>query len=187
MSEIIPTCPTGCDFTLADISFSDCAPAISWGEVEYVVLGDGDSAPFADWEDDSEWATRVAETGDNKLRKLTVIADLPIGSADEVIISKGRKVKAPASRILNIEIDDTTDENYEFMRATACNSQMRMWFFTRSHQYGGNDGILAMINLDPVIEKGTKTINKFVGTAKWDAQFAPERAKICWTSTTFIP
>jgi hypothetical protein len=46
---------------------------------------------------------------------------------------------------------------------------------TPSYMYGGNDGVLAVLNLRPVIERGVKSLNKLSGTITWEAQFSPER------------
>ena len=46
---------------------------------------------------------------------------------------------------------------------------------TPEHIYGGTDGILAMVNLRPQIERGAQSVNKLVGTITWSAKFSAER------------
>lgn len=178
MSEIVPTCPTGCSSLLPIVSFDDCAPKISFGEIHTIYLASGEADPFTDWTDLAEWTARISNTDvadENKIRQLTVMADLPAATADEIIISKGRKIYSPATHVINVDIDDLSAENYEFARTTSCNVSMRMWFANDSYMYGGNDGQLVNVNLRPVIERGVKSINKLTGTISWENQFSPER------------
>jgi len=178
MSLIVPTCPTNCGATLPDTSFDDCNPNIGFGEIEAIYVQAANADPLVDWEIDTEWlaAMGLAVSDSNAMRRFDVIADLPAAAADEVIISKGRKVYSPATHTINLDIDDISPENYEFARVTSCNLQFIVRFATKQWMYGGNDGILAMMNLRPVIERGQKSINKISGTITWDAQFSPERA-----------
>lgn len=185
MSVNNPTCPTGCSSILPIVNFDLCDPKVSFGEIEMVMMAAGDADSFTDWTDLSEWTARIDGTDisdPNKIRQMYVIADLPAAAADEIVISKGRKVYSPATHTINVDIDDLSDENYEFARTTSCNVQFKVWFFTKSHQYGGNDGILANVNLRTVIERGQKSINKLMGTITWEDQFSPERADSVFAS-----
>lgn len=185
MSIVNPSCPTGCSSILPVVNFDLCDPNVSFGEIETIYMGAGDAAAFTDWTDLSEWTARIdnLDTVDpDKLREFHVMADLPAATADEIVISKGRKVYSPATHTINVDIDDLTQENYEFARTTSCNVQFRVWFFTKSYMYGGNDGILANVTLRPVIERGQKSINKLSGTITWEAQFSPERAESVFAS-----
>jgi len=161
------------------VNFDLCDPQVSFGEIEIIMLAAGDAANFTDWTDLAEWTARIdnADVADpDKIRQMYVVADLPAATADEIIISKGRKVYSPATHVINVEIDDLSDENYEFARTSSCNVTFKVWFFTKSHMYGGNDGVLANVTLRPVIERGQKSINKISGTISWESQFSPERA-----------
>lgn len=177
MSLINPTCPTGCSFQIPAVDFDLCNPQIFFGEIEHIFMAAGDATPFTDFEDLAEWTARVSESAieADTIRDFHVLADLPAASADEVVISLGRKVYSPATHTINVDIDDISDLNYEFARTTSCNTQFRIWFATESHIFGGNDGILATVNLRPVIERGQKSVNKLTGTITWDAQFSPQR------------
>lgn len=176
MSIIVPVCPTGCTSMPAPVDFDVCAPEILFGEIRHIYVASGESTPFTDVESLSEWTTRISNDAvdEDTIRELMVSADLPAASADEIIISLGRKVYSPATHVINVDIDDLSAANYEFARTTSCNAAYRIWFATESKIYGGTDGILATINLRPVIERGVKSINKLTGTITWDAQFSPE-------------
>lgn len=175
--NINPVCPSGCSTLVPSVDFDLCSPSISFGEIEHVYIASGDAAPFTSFEDLAEWTPRLSEDSvdPEAIRDFHVMADLPAASADEIILSLGRKIYSPASHIINVDVDDISDLNYEFGRTTSCNSQYRVWFATESHIYGGNEGILANVNLRPVIERGQKSINKLTGTISWEAQFSPER------------
>lgn len=178
MSEIVPTCPDGCSSILPIVDFDICSPEVYFGEIEKIYLSSGDADPFTDWTDLAEWVARVDATDvadKDKIREFHVMADLPAATADEIALSLGRKVYSPATHTINVDIDDISDDNYEFARTTSCNVQFRVWFATESHMYGGNDGILANVNFRPVIERGQKSINKISGTISWENQFSPER------------
>ena len=178
MSFITPTCPTGCSYTLPAVDFDVCDPKISFGEIKHIYIGAGDTTPFTDWTDLSEWIARIDNATLNDidlLRDFHVMADLPMASSDEIMISLGRKIYSPATHIINVTIDECSVENYEFARMTSCNTQFRIWFATEDYLYGGNDGILASVNLRPVIERGQKSINSLVGTIQWENKFSPER------------
>lgn len=177
MSVINPNCPTGCSGIVPSVDFNICDPAIHFGEIEHLYIASGDAEPFTDVEDLAEWVSRISEDSQevNAIRDFNVMADLPAATADEIILSLGRKIYSPATHTINFDIDEVSDLNYEFARVTSCNTLYRVWFATESHIYGGNDGILATVNIRPVIERGQKSVNKLTGTVTWEAQFSPER------------
>lgn len=181
MSVNNPTCPIGCNSILPIVDFDICDPKIYFGEIEDIYVAAGDASAFIDWTNANEWAIRLSDSDINDIdaiRQLHVIADIPVASADETIISLGRKVFSPATHNIAIDIDDISDLNYEFARATSCNTLYRVWFATKNYMFGGNEGILANINLRPVIERGQKSINKLSGTISWDSKFSPERGDL---------
>lgn len=187
MSIINPVCPTGCGSMLPEVSFDNCNPRVSFGEIEAIFLGVATADPFSDlapWTGLANWTTALAlavsET--SAIRQFDVSADLPAAAAEEIVMSKGRKVYSPATHTINVDIDDLSAENYEFARTTSCNLQFRVWFATKTWMFGGNDGILAMVNLRPVIERGMKSLNKLTGTITWEAQFSPEREESVFAS-----
>jgi len=184
MSIVNPVCPVGCGSMLPEVSFDNCNPRVSFGEIEAIFLGVATAEPFTDWTQLSQWteALALAVSDTDAIRQFDVSADLPVAAADEIVISKNRKVYSPAVHTINVDIDDLSQLNYDFARTTSCNLQFRVWFATPTWMYGGNDGILAMVNLRPVIERGAKSVNKLTGTITWDAQFSPERAESVFAS-----
>ncbi len=177
MSIINPTCPTGCSTILPSVEFSLCDPSLHFGEIEHIYLANGDAEPFTDVENLAEWTARLSQDGQeaNAIRDFHVMADLPAASADEIVVSLGRKAYSPATHVINVDIDDVSDLNYEFARTTSCNTIYKMWYATPDHIFGGTDGIDVTVNLRPVIERGQKSVNKLTGTITWESKFSAER------------
>lgn len=172
-----PNCPTGCTGILPQLDFNYCDPVLGFGEITHVFLASVDAECFTDVTSLAEWLARLSNTSadPDAIRFLHVKADKPVAEREEQEISLGRKVKSPGTYTLNIDVDDVSELNYEFMRTSQCNVQFRMWFVADHYLFGGVCGITVNLNLDYVIERGTKAIHKIMGTAKWDAKFDPER------------
>ena len=177
MSAINPTCPTSCASTVAVMAFDFCDPSVFFGEIEKIYLAPKDAANLSDWTSTAAWAARITNTGvgADDIREMHVSADLPSPERDKVDISVRRTVTTPATWNMNVDIDDLSDDNYEYIRSTACNTSVKMWFATQDHIYGGNTGIIVEVSIDPLIDRGKKSLQKAGGTITWEAKFAPER------------
>lgn len=174
------TCPTGCGSALPPVKFDDCNPVVLLSEIITIYIAKPAAIAFTDVESPTEWATRLSmtsSTGDDAIRPLTVIADKPAGSPIVKELSNGRKKTIRFDNTLNVEIDDVSDENYEFMRVSQCGGQYKMWYKTKGGRiYGGNEGIEdVFLNLDIVQGRGADEIEKISGTITWGAPSAPER------------
>ena len=170
-------CPNNCETELPEVRFSKCNPTIVLSEIVRIFLGKQSTEPFTDWKSATEWTTRLSESGTtaNAIRPLTVIADKPAGSPVVKEISNGRKYNLRKDFTVNIEIDDVSLENYDFMRVTQCGGEYKLWFETAGGRlYGGNEGIDASLVLDNVLGRGKDEIEKITGTASWDDKFSPE-------------
>lgn len=176
-ANINPTCPSGCTGVLPQLDFDYCDPVLGFGEITHIFLASIDSECFTNEENLSEWLARLSNTSAdaNAIRFLHVKADKPAPEREETEISLGRKVKSPGTFTLNIDVDDVSDLNHTFMRTSQCNITFRLWYVAGDYLFGGVCGVEANLNLDYVIERGTKSIHRITGTAKWDAQFSPER------------
>jgi len=173
----IPVCPSGCTGQIPDLDFSFCTPTNLFGEITHIFIASAGAACFTDESVLAEWLGRLDNTdgGINAIRYMHVSADLPAGAGDMIETSLNRKAKGPKTFTINIDVDDLTTLNYEFMRSTQCNMTFKIWFASAGFLYGGACGIDAYVNLDYVIARGTKSIQKITGTAVWETQFAPER------------
>ena len=173
------SCPNSCETALPEVKFSKCSPNIVLSEIVRIFVGKQTTQPFNNWKDASEWTQRLSETANtaNAIRPLTVIADKPAGSPVVKEISNGRKYNLRKDFTVNIEIDDVSPENYEFMRVTQCGGEYKLWFETAGGRiYGGNEGIDASLVLDNVLGRGKDEIEKITGTASWSDKFRPEMA-----------
>lgn len=173
------SCPNSCETALPEVKFSKCSPNIVLSEIVRIFVGKQSTQPFNNWKDASEWTQRLSETANtaNAIRPLTVIADKPAGSPVVKEISNGRKYNLRKDFTVNIEIDDVSPENYEFMRVTQCGGEYKLWFETAGGRiYGGNEGIDASLVLDNVLGRGKDEIEKITGTASWSDKFSPEMA-----------
>lgn len=171
--EII--CPVDCESILPDVEFSVCAPEINLGEITDIYLGNPGN-PLTDENSATEWATRMAAVDETKIINLKVMADLPLPEVSEIDISGKRKVTGDKSYTINLDIDETNQTNYEFMRATSCATKKTAWYKTTSGKlYGGATGIDGTLRLDEIIPRSSKEVTKFTGTFKWDSKTAPCR------------
>lgn len=184
-----PICPTDCTSVLNSVNFSDCAPDIVASEIHKVFIAKGNCDPFADWTSATEWTQRIMSSGsyvtaatavnpgnDSAIRPLTVIGDKPAASSVVKDISNGRKHVVGKDHTLNITVDDVSEENYEFMRATECGGTFRIWYETKGgFLYGGNSGIRASIVMDDVLNRGNDEIEAINGVITWRERFSPER------------
>lgn len=178
MSLNLPTCPTGCDSYIVDVDFNFCDPEIHFGEIDHIYLKARDGSDLLDWESLAVWNARLAldPTADlDAIIDLHVIGDMPVAETDEIEISLGRKIQSPSTFVINFEIDDTTATNYTLMRWLECNLVVDAWFSANDVLFGGNPGIEVNIHSKYQIERGQKSVQKIVGTLKWESQFSPPR------------
>lgn len=176
-ANTVPICPSGCTGILPDLDFNYCSPVNAFGEITHIFLAAYDAECFTDITSLAEWLARLDNTTSDPdaIRFMHVKADKPVGERDTIETSLGRKVKSPGSYTINIEVDDVSDLNHEFMRTTSCSTTMKMWYAAGGYLWGGVCGVNAIVTLDYQIERGTKAIHKIIGTATWEAEFAPER------------
>ena len=178
MSVNNPTCPTGCDSTLQAVDFNYCDPEVHFGEIDHIYLKARDGSDLLDWQSLAVWNARLALdplTDNDAIIDLVVVADQPPAETEEIEISLGRKIQSPSSFIINFEIDDVSDLNYELMRWLECNLIVDVWYSANDVLFGGNPGIEASLSAKYQIERGQKSLQKIVGTVKWESQFSPPR------------
>jgi hypothetical protein len=174
-----PTCPSNCATALPAASFSSCAPEVNLAEISYIYLAKGIATAFTDWAAPTEWGTRVDNantTGDDYIRKLTVIGDKPEPTTSEREISAGRKVNVLKTHVINFTIDETNDANHELLRSLECGGSYKIWYETKGGKiFGGNEGITASVFLNMVLNRGTDEIMAYNGRIEWKSKFTEER------------
>lgn len=170
-------CATDCTTTLPVVSFSECAPVLLQAQVSDVYLAN-DGFPLTDWTDPAEWGARLSNdsTDSNAIRFMTVIASIADPTVTEKKISHRRIVYSPQEFTITGNIDDNSDTNYDFMRATGCNRQYRMWYATLGGKlYGSNTGILTNLRMWEVIVEDDNEYAVLRLQLKWKASVAPLR------------
>lgn len=174
-------CATDCSQSLPPTNFNQCAPTVNLSEIGRIFWAAEGSDPLTDYKSATEWNTRISQTAvddPNVIRVLTVIGDKPAPTSTPVRISGDRQYTPFKEHTLNVSVDDTSDENYEFMRSTQCGGRGRLWYETLGGKiYGGNSGVpKARLNLDDVLAQGDGEIERFTGTATWRERTDPDRA-----------
>lgn len=176
----VPTCAGDCDMDLAPVSFDDCQPNVSFSEIRRIFIAKKAAAPFNNWKAAGEWIARISETnqtGNDYIRALTVIADKPAAAPVFKEISNGRRIQIGKDHTINFTIDDVSDENYEFMRTLECGGEYRFWYETEGgRMFGGNEGFLARVDANSVLNRGRDEIETINGVMTWRTKFHPERA-----------
>jgi hypothetical protein len=171
-------CPTDCLGSLGEVSFSDCAPELHYGEVAKLYIGKSNSADFTHADLIAEWTTRLSDTanGADNIRTLIGIGEVTAPEMTEVAISGDRTITGPKVYTLNFEVDETNDTNYQMMLETQCNLKYKVWIeMSDGMLYGGNIGILMVLKGNQPLLKVRTDVLKIVFTGKWKSQFDPLR------------
>jgi hypothetical protein len=174
----LPVCPEGCDSNLPGFVFDNCNPDVNNGEIAKIYFTT-DGNPLSDWTSAAEWDSRLdnTATGASKIRVLTVLGDMPAVGDNEKPISGGRIIEGVKDFLINFDIDETGEDNYNALRAMECNrGNFLVWFETRDGLlHGGSSGIPAKIKLKYAIPRAYTDLITMPGTIKWQARFSPER------------
>lgn len=186
-----PTCATTCDINLPVVSFDDCNPQVNYSEIRRIFIAKKTAAPFTNWLAATEWLARMSQTsttGNDYIRPLTVIGDKPAAADVLKEISNGRRVVIGKDHTINFTIDDVSQANYDFMRALECGGEFRFWYETEGGKiYGGNEGFLARVSMNDVLNRGRDEIETIAGVITWRTKFSPERGASPIFAGTTVP
>lgn len=186
LDEIV--CATDCETeVLPVVSFDDCNPEINKSEITRIFIALPSAADFTDEGDPTEWAARLSQTavppvGDpttpvkDLIRELTVIADKPAPTDTTYAASNNRTITIDRPRLVNITIDDTTDDNYELMRRTECGNglSVKVWYIAGGYLYGGKKGVMGaggkfpILKLQQPLDRGVDAVATIAGTLSWN-------------------
>ena len=193
-NDIDQICPESCDDMLVpSVQFSDCAPEINESEIEWLVVGHSETPNFTDIEDIDEWNQRISQTAplagpDNTLRLFRVTGDKPAPEDTEITISGQRTIRTGTTHIVNFDIDETNETNYEAIRKLQCNSTVKIWYITRACKvYGGICGMKAQFQARLIQNRGEGEIERYTGTVEWKDKIDPPRAEWPLCGTTVFP
>jgi len=189
-------CAANCDDQqIPSVNFDDCSPENNESEIEWIAVARSDADDFTDVEDVAEWNARIAQAAadpapdpDNTIRMIRVIGDKPAPEVQTRVVSGNRTIQTGKNHTLNVEIDETNADNYEFARSTSCNATYKLWYVTRAGLvYGGTCGVKAQMVLNLIQARGVGEIEKYVGTVSWNDKIDPPRASFPLAGTVNFP
>jgi hypothetical protein len=178
---ILPTCPTTCAGTLGAVDFDDCAPEVHYGEIAKLylwVLGEAPFATQAEFDSAAHWATHISDSGatSGAIREFIIMGELPEPEQTEVAISGDRTVTGFKKFVMNFEIDETNETNYNFLLLSECGGKYKACFETADGIiYGGYNGLEVSLKMNQPIPKGRQEVVKITGKMTWQSKNHPLR------------
>lgn len=186
----LPVCPTTCAGVLEELSFSECAPEVHFGEIAKIYLWVEGTNPLlvpfltqAQYDSIAHWNTHLDNTGTaiDDIRFLTVIGEMPEPEQTETSISGDRTVVGYKKFTVNFEIDETNDINYAFIFASECNGKYKANFETADGiVYGGYLGLDVSVRMNQPIPKSRQEVVKITGKMTWSSKNHPFRQLFVW-------
>lgn len=176
------TIPTTCISPLPETDFNICAPVVNVGEIEEILFTNIGS-PLTDETSPTEWATRkgLPAIDPTKIISLICQAEKPAATANEITISQNIIITPSKEHVINGDVHQTNDKNYNAMRQFEFARKVLIWYRTAGGKlYGGPKGIEASISINEVIPKSRKELSYFAFTIKWEAKLHP-----CRTNSPF--
>lgn len=173
-------CPENCDVTLPSFDFADCVALAPEEKSEIIkvwldtlVIGqDGGEEP-ANLPKEVTGASVGWHEGS---QELLVIGDLPAPDSEERQISGGRTKFGDKTYVLNIDIDETSQDNYDAIRKLSCGMRVAVAWATRGgYIYGTVAG--EVIAADPIFERGEDSYMTYNVQIRWKAVCPPPRAE----------
>lgn len=106
-----------------------------------------------------------------------VIGDKPATEQEERPISRGRTKVGDKKHLINIDVDENTDENYDAMRQRQDRPIVFIWYYTLGGKiYGSTTGIKSKITkADEVLGRGADTYALIQYAIEWEAATNPPR------------
>jgi hypothetical protein len=189
----IPAGVEACDdaFVMPSSNFEECGEAIiqDYSEVAGVIIALPDATDpttaaitVVDPSDPTEWETHLGTANADHYH---VIGDVPQPTKNSRPVSRGRTVYGDKDYVLNFDIDETTDENYELTRSYAGRPTVFLWYYTKGNKiYGGTTGIRCQItDADAVNARGADAFELYQFVASWKAKTTPPRSPSPFTIT----
>jgi hypothetical protein len=177
----LPDCPISCIGTLGAVDFDDCAPEVHWGEIAKLYLWALDEVPFAsqaEYDSAAHWATHLSPTAvtAGAIREFTVIGEMPEPEQTETAISGDRIVQGFKKFVLNLEIDETNETNYNFLLLSECGGKYKANFeMADGILYGGYMGIEGSVKMNQPLPKTRQEVVKITMKVSWTSKNHPFR------------
>lgn len=141
-------CAEDCDGVVPIVDNSPCAPAIKYGEIAYLVIGN-EGQPLTNWTDPAEVSARLDNDDDADpaaLRILQVVGTMTTEFGEQKPIHGGLFSFGKNTTTVEAKVFNNSETNYDFIRALSCNLGFRFWPITSDGQwYGGNEGISVVL------------------------------------------
>lgn len=179
------TCPTDCTVQQAPAwTINDCIDSIELFESEISVIyyvgvkSDDCTEPAVkptDWTLAADWAAVIANTGDDKIRRLNVIGDMPEPEQTIQVLSGGREKAGPKTFTINYDVDEINAANWTAHRKMECGFTGFFWYGTKGGKlFGGPKGIkAAVVKSNSLHERGENIFQKISQQIKWRSTCSP--------------
>jgi len=178
-----PTCATNCLYDLPGVNYNNCGPEVFASQLRRLFIGKLNAQPFTNWKLLAEWQTRVNQSstvGNDYIRALTVTGEKPAPGNVTKKIDNGITAQVGKDHTIPFTTYQVTDENYEFMRATECGIQVRLFAYETMGGvfFGSNEGQIVTIVMDDVLPGGDDDLENLTGNLTWRSKFSFERLKV---------
>ena len=164
----------GCQGDIPAVVFDDCAPVFNLSEIKRIFIGKKIAAPFTDATQEAEWTTRLSQnstSGDDYLRTLVVRGNKPAPAPVKKLLTNKRNITITKNHTLNFLIDESNQTNHDFLVELEESGiqEIRFWYETfGGKMFGGNEGIVAFIDLNMVLNEGNEEIQTYAGALTWE-------------------
>lgn len=180
MSIVNPTCPTGCNSQINPMTQDPCAPLVSIGELNRLYVMAAGGAILTTWGTAglaAELLGRIDNTAStvDSIVEIIMSGDVPAAAGDMIEIADNKKHYLPKTHTINFQIDDVNQTVHDFLRYMECNQVVKLWYANPDFIWGGNDGIEINMQMNDVVERGSKGRYSIQGVITWEAKFTPER------------
>lgn len=174
-------CPNSCGAALPTWNFADCVDLAPEEKSEIIkvwldkLVVNGESGEL-EAENLPDEVTGASAGWAEGAQELLVIGDLPAPDTNERPISGGRTKFGLKTYTLNIDVDETSDENYTAVRTLNCGQKVAFAWATRGGYIYGT-AIGTVIAANPIFERGEDAYVTYNLQIRWEAQCPPPRAE----------
>ena len=172
-------CPTDCNVTMPAFKFADCVELAPEEKSEIIkvwldTLTTNETTGEEEPANLPREVTGAAVGWYDGAEELLVIGDLPAPDSEERQISGGRTKFGLKTYTLNIDIDETSQENYDAIRQLSCGMRVAVAWATRGgYIYGTVVG--QVIAADPIFERGDDAYMTYNIQIRWESNCPPPR------------
>lgn len=159
-----------CGGDLPEVQFDFCNPEVRLSEIRRIFVARMDAQPLADVTDQWEWIDRLSQVSESlqAIRALTVSGEKALPVVTRKDISDNRKKTMIKEHTISAIIDEVNETNDAFFRAIENGKYYRIWYETQGRLlFGGNEGIVAQVAGDMVLQRGSGNVMYYALVAQW--------------------